>query len=988
MPKIENSIANSSYIAAENNKKPFSIMGMSISGLDIKDINYFRLVLKVDLKPGESKLSFNNKDIFLTIKPNTKALVTIDVEKNIDKPYLKSIKLEFENHSAAINNPLSFIKNKNIFSLLADSVANLKIQSLVLAQDGNININSKVQLLGFIHKKINPQLKPITMPDLENMFLDHMDINNSGILQNINIKSILKDLGAITDQGHFNISLEGPNKELSLKGNGIEFRGNQRKTSIYLSGLFELNHRADLSISINEKSQISSSFGETSVQANIGIAKAYNLITHKKSCKIKANAEISNSTQDIFIQAATDKAVTQMMPRKHYIENDSKDIGINTFNTSFGANYLEFSTQISLNTKINKDLSIDSLKGKAKVNASFTDAFGLSQDRGVELSGKLNAKLDIQEFNYHKNDKFITTNAAASFVLDPSVKIKEKFPGISPLELDYKLVTNNEALARIVPSKRGVTHFLYPVKNLEGHYERINGDLTKGPLYKIGNHKYFEQIKKITGARIRNTEHAQLLIDGKESLPQRLKIINEAQNFICFQTLVFKNDNTGKQYAQALIEAAQKGVKVYGIIDSLGNIESFDQLEKENPIYASLKNNGVKLYLYNSFLEDGLRELFYIVDKYPEVFGVMNAKNTKNIHQIIKFFQKIIEVIDDNKIKNFDKNKKRELARALHTVFGGKTEVSTQTAINEIREALNANTLDLNGILSAVKHLSDISYRWHEKYLAVDGQKAIIGGLNIADEYLLGGSDEILDLNGKKQLAWRDTDVLLHGDAACDVYRNFRRNWFYLSNHRLEKGPKITDAENGKKVAILQHRPMIDQDHNISNFILYNLRTLQEEEKAWFETAYFLPRGVLKILQKELIKAATRGVDVRILTNSEKTSDFGPLVESCIFDTRELLEAGVRVFHRNEGRMVHSKVSVFGDNLSLIGSWNFDNRSAFHDSEAACAIYDEELTAEMIATLEKDMYNDSHEIRLSNIQMQPLNKEIKSAVMLLGAELF
>ena len=181
---------------------------------------------------------------------------------------------------------------------------------------------------------------------------------------------------------------------------------------------------------------------------------------------------------------------------------------------------------------------------------------------------------------------------------------------------------------------------------------------------------------------------------------------------------------------------------------------------------------------------------------------------------------------------------------------------------------------------------------------------------------------------------------------------------------------------------------MIDQDHNISNFILYNLRTLQAGEKAWFETAYFLPRGVLKILQKELINAANKGVDVRIMTNSEKTSDFGPLVESCIFDTRELLKAGVKVYHRKEGRMVHSKVSVFGDNLALIGSWNFDNRSAFHDSEAACAIYDEELTAKMISTLENDMYNDSYEVKLENIQMQPLSQEIKSSMMLLGAELF
>lgn len=988
MPRIENIANQASISQVAQSKKSFSIMGMHISGLDLDAISSFKLVLKVNLRPGEGKFCINDKEILLTIKPDTKALFTINVEKNIDKLCLKSINLEFENHSAAINNPMSFMKNRNLFSLVADSLANLKIQSVSLAQDGNLNINSKVQLLGLIHKKINPQLKPINMPDIQNMLLDHMELNNSNSLSNINIKNLLKDLGAITGQGYFSIILEGPYKELSLKGNGIDIKGNQEKTSAYLSGLFELSPKANLSISLNERSEINSSFGKTSLEANIAVAKTYNLITQKKPAKIKINAQITNKVNDVFIQAATENSVTQMMPRQYPIEQNSKELGINTFNTSFGASSLNFSTQVSLKAKIDKDLSLSELTGTGNIKASFKDSFGLSQDRGIELSGDLKADVNIKDFSYHKNDKFITTDALASFTLNPSSRIKEKFPGIAPLELDYTINTNNKAQACITPAQKGVTHFLYPVKNLEGHYERINVDLTKGPLYKIGNHRYFEQIKKITGARIRNTEHAQLLIDGKESLPQRLKLINEAQNFICFQTLVFKNDKTGKQYAQALIEAAQRGVKVYGVVDSLGNIESFDQLEKENPIYESLKNNGVKLYLYNSFLEDGLRELFAIVDKHPDVFGVMNAKDTKNIHQIIKFFQKIIEVLDDQKNKNFDKNKKRELARALHTVFGGKTEVSTQTTINEIREALNANTLDLNAVLSAVKHLSDISYRWHEKYLVADGTKAIIGGMNIADEYLLGGSDEILDLNGKKQLAWRDTDVLLHGDAACDVYRNFRRNWFYLSSHRLEKGPKITDSINGKKVAILQHRPMIDQDHNISNFILYNLRTLQAGEKAWFETAYFLPRGVLKILQKELISAANKGVDVRIMTNSEKTSDFGPLVESCVFDTRELLKAGVKVYHRKEGRMVHSKVSVFGDNLSLIGSWNFDNRSAFHDSEAACAIYDEELTAKMISTLENDMYNDSYEVKLENIQMQPLGQEIKSSIMLLGAELF
>ena len=195
------------------------------------------------------------------------------------------------------------------------------------------------------------------------------------------------------------------------------------------------------------------------------------------------------------------------------------------------------------------------------------------------------------------------------------------------------------------------------------------------------------------------------------------------------------------------------------------------------------------------------------------------------------------------------------------------------------------------------------------------------------------------------------------------------------------------DKEGHSAASIIQHRPLEDGDHKVTNYLLYNLRTLKAGEIAWFETAYFLPRGVLRELQKELVLAARRGVDVRILTNSEATSDFKSLVEASVFDVRELLEAGARVFFRNQERMVHAKVMVLGDKLTMVGSWNCDNRSAAHDSEDVCTIYDRAINQEMTEVLLDDMMEQSDEITLHDLENRKLGKEFMSAAMLLAGEL-
>ena len=61
--------------------------------------------------------------------------------------------------------------------------------------------------------------------------------------------------------------------------------------------------------------------------------------------------------------------------------------------------------------------------------------------------------------------------------------------------------------------------------------------------------------------------------------------------------------------------------------------------------------------------------------------------------------------------------------------------------------------------------------RIHDKVFVVDGEKMIMGGMNIGNEYLQGGSSK---------LGWHDTDILFEGQAAQVATK-------YLSNHSFCK---------------------------------------------------------------------------------------------------------------------------------------------------------------------------------------------------------
>jgi phosphatidylserine/phosphatidylglycerophosphate/cardiolipin synthase-like enzyme len=981
-------------------KHILKLYGMTLAGIDPRLVTNALLTISVPLRKGKKKLAGPKADVNLKIRKGTRALLSVEVVRNAQGALsVKYIQISFTHH-ITITNPSSSLQNNqsSAFSnAVKDVLADVKIKDITIDAQGNVNVDGKIKALGVIKKHLPKNLATVELPKLDDSFLASLGLIESGaknqqpqmqeLKNDFDIPKILNQIGAITKEATFELKINGDSSQMSFLKNNTFFRGPKTPLEIYLSGTLAVDKSGLLSINVaSDKSAVKCSLGTyvPSVKAQV------RPIGSQGQALVNLQANIIGTGKEFHVDMFSSQAVRDMMPRRRVpgtLERE-KPQDEHEFNSSMGASSINLDASINVSAEVNK--VIEQANGSMSLNMKINDPYSKTLERGVAMEGHLGASVTIDNFSYKKDEGFSEGMGGANLSINPAQTTLTKFPEISPISYQYGIVLAKNGGGRIVPPEYGLSRFVKPLRNFEGHNERIDGSLTKGPLYPVGSEKYFKQVEQITGAKLRHASKVKLLIDGVNSMPERLKLINEAMDYICFQTLVFKNDESGWQYAKALVDAARRGVKVYGIVDSLGNVESLKDLEDSHPIYEYLKENGVELMIYNSFVEDGFRAIFALTKKYPQVFLVDNPKSLKSIAQLLRFLEQVIEVAED-KSGALSNSERSILKNAIHTIFDGKVGVSPEVAVNELRDVLVDNVATLEELLSLTKRIGRASYRWHEKYLVVDHKAAVVGGMNIAKEYLEGGTSKTVTIHGKEQPTWRDTDVLIEGEAAIEAYRSFRRNWLYMAHAKLDLGPKIDKlnhmVEDGYAVSLIQHRPLEDGDHKVVNYLLYNLRMLNPGEKAWFETAYYLPRGILRILQKELTAAAKRGVDVRLITNSEMTSDFGPLVEASAFDVRELLQAGARVFYRNDNRMVHAKVMVLGDKLTMVGSWNMDNRSATHDSEDVCTIYDVDTNQEMTEVLIKDMMDHSDEITLKSMENRKLSQEIRGAGMLLAAEM-
>jgi cardiolipin synthase A/B len=269
--------------------------------------------------------------------------------------------------------------------------------------------------------------------------------------------------------------------------------------------------------------------------------------------------------------------------------------------------------------------------------------------------------------------------------------------------------------------------------------------------------------------------------------------------------------------------------------------------------------------------------------------------------------------------------------------------------------------------------------RSHARMFSIDGRIAYAGGLGFADKWR--GS-------GRAPNEWRETSVRVEGPVAEQMQAAFGMAWFEATGELVagdelfsaphttalpgaeaivQSGPdpmarKQSDtmaAHGGARVGVLHSAPV--------NGVLGSQRFLamaimSAEKNLYISNSYFVPTDELRQL---LVRAAQRGVDVRVLT-AGKGTDVHVTRSASRSRWNELLAGGVRIFEYGPS-MMHAKTIVVDGRWAAIGSMNFDPTSLGFNDEANVILMDPGLAAQMEAVFAADM-TVSREITLADIR--------------------
>ena len=255
--------------------------------------------------------------------------------------------------------------------------------------------------------------------------------------------------------------------------------------------------------------------------------------------------------------------------------------------------------------------------------------------------------------------------------------------------------------------------------------------------------------------------------------------------------------------------------------------------------------------------------------------------------------------------------------------------------------------------------MHNVTERSHVRVVAVDGRVAYTGGFGLAD-YWLG--------DGRTKDQWRETNVRFQGPAVAELQAAFAAAWVEASGELLVGDaffpPGVFHAHAGPVVAgVLYAAPSTGSttaERFLAMVIAGARRTL------YVTNSYFVPDDDFR---DALIRAARRGVDVRVLTVGPETD-----VRTTWYAGRAryemLLDGGVRIWEY-EPTMMHAKTIVADGMLGSIGSLNFDNRSLAFNNESNLVMWDRALGAQLDSTFMSDLPY-AREIRLPEFRRRPI----------------
>lgn len=228
---------------------------------------------------------------------------------------------------------------------------------------------------------------------------------------------------------------------------------------------------------------------------------------------------------------------------------------------------------------------------------------------------------------------------------------------------------------------------------------------------------------------------------------------------------------------------------------------------------------------------------------------------------------------------------------------------------------------------------SKLNNRSHRKCTIIDGITAFTGGVNISDEYI-----NHIEVFGH----WKDTAVMMKGDAAWGFAVQFLAQWDYIRGEEKDYDfyrPQETYQSQCDGYA----QPHADdplETERVGLTAYMNMIT-NAQKYVYIYTPYLI---INNELQEALCTAAKSGVDVRMITPHKEDKWFVHPVSQSFYEP--LIDSGVKIYEYTPG-FVHAKSFVSDDKYAVIGTVNLDYRSLYLHLECGVWLYNTQAVMEI-----------------------------------------
>ncbi|QCO20159.1 phospholipase D family protein [Acinetobacter cumulans] len=430
-----------------------------------------------------------------------------------------------------------------------------------------------------------------------------------------------------------------------------------------------------------------------------------------------------------------------------------------------------------------------------------------------------------------------------------------------------------------------------------------------------------------------------VLYDPLEALAARLELINKAEKTLDLQYYIWDNDKIGSMALHSIIQAADRGVKVRLLIDD-------NNAKKMEGIYLALdQHTNIDVKLYNPYRFRHYRAMDMLLDL---------KRINRRMHN--KSF------IADNQI----------------ALIGGRNMSNQYYNVSDNYQFSDVDVMLVGSASDEIVHSFD-EY-WNDDYAFPVKQ------LVNPRHYTLRFPEL------KQQLEKHDQEVTVQNYLNLANRSHAFDNWL---NNSIQldwvKAEVVKDSPSKIKAKAKKEEHL--------NFQLLN-HLDHPNESIDIVSAYFVPE---KKGAKQLADFASHGTKVRILTNSFKANDVpvvhafyakyredllkndvqlyeflaNPNIENLNANTDELAKKAKVSIKGLSRSSLHAKLMALDEKQVFIGSFNFDPRSAYLNTEIGVLLYSPQLAKAVHKTMDENLSKFAYKLVLD--ANQNINWKIKLA---------